>query len=251
VNVVTITAPEISTNGDSSPSARRQPLPKRRRPGRPFAERLTLNVVIGLLAALLAFVLIAALLRDRREMTTVAVAREPIPTGALITPEMVSSNDVPTQTEFSQALVDYGRIADGTLVAARTVQAGEPLTDSAVSDAAGAPGRRVMSIPLESWQAANGDIQIGDQVDVIETTADGSRYVLTSSPVVGRSSESGSGGLVGGTRRSDLVISVEVDATEALALAAAIDGGKVTIVRSTGSSPADAATATPEGADEG
>jgi Flp pilus assembly protein CpaB len=231
-----MTAPEVSTNGDSPPR-RRVSARNPRRLGRPLAERLTLNVVVGLLAALLAFVLTAALLRDRREMTRVAVASEAIPAGATITPDLVSTEELPSQTAFSGSLVEFDRIADGALVAARTLQPGEPLTVSAVADAAGTTGQRVVSIPLESWQAANGEIEIGDQVDVIETTADGPRYVLTGSPVVGRSSDVGSGGLVGGVRQGDLVISVEVDATEALALAGAIDSGKITIVRSTGAPP--------------
>ena len=45
-------------------TAPRRESPRRRR--RSFSERLTLNVVVGLVAALLAFVLAASLLNDRR-----------------------------------------------------------------------------------------------------------------------------------------------------------------------------------------
>ena len=93
-----------------------------------------------------------------------------------------------------------------------------------------------MSIPLEAWQAANGQIEVGDQVDVIVSTRDeGSRYVLTAAagggpldarmPPVGSSEE---------RRQTDLVITVEVDADQALELAAAIEDGTITVVRSTG-----------------
>ena len=95
-----------------------------------------------------------------------------------------------------------------------------------------------MSIPLEAWQAANGQIEVGDQVDVIVSTRDeGSRYVLTAAAVVDRSCADPSGGLVGGSRQSDLVITVEVDADQALELAAAIEDGTLTVVRSTGVPP--------------
>jgi hypothetical protein len=94
-----------------------------------------------------------------------------------------------------------------------------------------------MSISLESWQAANGELQVGDQIDVIEATRDGSRYVLTNAAVVGRSGGDESGGLVGGTRSGELVILVEVDSAEALELAAAIEAGTIMVVRSTGAAP--------------
>lgn len=215
-----------------------RPIPPRQRHRRPaLSERLTLNVVIGLVAALLAFVLAVSLLNDRREMVTVAVARERIPVGAVITPAMVVSDVVPASTGFATTLVPFDRLASGTLVATRTLQAGEPLTSSAVGATGSVSGQRVMSISLKTWQAANGEIQIGDQVDVIETTKTGARYVLTSAAVVGRSSGSEGGGLAGGLRTGDLVISVEVDSAQALDLAAAIEVGTITVVRSTGAPP--------------
>lgn len=241
-----ITAPETRTNGQrpaSNVSGSPRPSPRRRS----IAERLTLNVVVGVVAALLAFVLAATLLRDRREMVTVAVATEAIPAGAVITPAMVDRSEVPVQTTFAESLLSYDAVASGELVASRTLQAGEPLTASAVGSSSGASGQRVMSIPLEVWQAANGDIQVGDQVDVIEAGRDGAaRYVLTGASVVGRSGSEGSGGLVSGGRTGDLVISVEVDADEALLLAAAIESGNITVVRSTGAPPVEPVPGTGE-----
>ena len=234
---------------EARPLERADPRPTRARPDRrrrpALAERITLNVVVGAVAALLAFVLAGALLADRREMTAVAVARERIAAGTPITPELVSGEDVPSGTRFAGELVPFERIASGQLVATRTVQPGEPLAASAVGDSGAATPERVMSIPLEAAQAANGAIEIGDQVDVIVTTRDqGSRYVLSGAAVVDRSSDGAGGGLVGTARSSELVISVEVDADQALELAAAIDAGTITVVRSTGvvDAPADRAT---------
>jgi Flp pilus assembly protein CpaB len=222
-----------------------RPFRPHRRPGRKaLSERLTLNVVIGLVAALLAFVLAASLLSDRREMMTVAVARERIAVGAVITPDMVTSEQVPANTGFASSLVPFSRIGATTLVATRTLQSGEPLTSSAVGASGTASGQRVMSISLKTWQAANGEIQIGDQVDVIETTKTGARYVLTNAAVVGRSSGTEGGGLAGGLRTGDLVISVEVDSAQALDLAAAIEAGTITVVRSTGAPPVEATPTT-------
>jgi Flp pilus assembly protein CpaB len=200
-----------------------------------LAERITLNVVVGVVAALLAFVLAAALLADRRDMTTVAVARERIAAGTPITPDLVSSEKVPADTGFASELVKFERLTGGRVVATRTVQPGEPLAVSAVGGIGAATPKRVMSIPLQAAQAANGAIDVGDQVDVIATTSDlGARYVLLGAAVVDRSSDGGGGGLVGSARSSEFVITVEVDADQALELAAAIDGGTITVVRSTG-----------------
>lgn len=246
-----ITAPETRTNGQRPASnGSASPRPPRRR--RSIAERLTLNVVVGVVAALLAFVLAATLLRDRREMVTVAVATEAIPAGVVITASMVDRSEVSAQTTFADSLISYDAIASGELVASRTLHAGEPLTASAVGSASGTSGQRVMSIPLEVWQAANGDIEVGDQVDVIEAGRDGAaRYVLTGASVVGRSGSEGSGGLVSSARAGDLVISVEVDADEALLLAAAIESGNITVVRSTGAPPVEPATVSASDAGDG
>lgn len=231
---------------EARPRERSTPRPARptRRRRRALSERLTLNVVVGLVAALLAFVLAASLLNDRREMVTVAVARERIPVGTVITADMLVSDEVPASTGFAETLVSIDQASSGTLVATRTLQAGEPLTSAAVGAPGSVSGQRVMSIPLKTWQAANGEIQVGDQVDVIETTKAGARYVLTGASVVGRSSATGGGGLVGGVHSGDLIISVEVDSSQALDLAAAIDSGTITVVRSTGAPPVQATPAT-------
>ena len=228
-----IVAPEARPQERDAP--RPAPQPRRRR--RPLTERLTLNMVVGLVAALLAFVLAASLLADRRETVTVALAKDRIAAGSRITAAMIEGEEVPADTKFAGALVPFADLEGGTSIATRTVQAGEPLTASAVGAPGSVTGQRVMSIPLESWQAANGELQVGDQVDVIEATRDGSKYVLTNAAVVGRSDGGESGGLVGGTRAGELVILVEVDSDEALELAAGIEAGTIMVVRSTGAPP--------------
>jgi Flp pilus assembly protein CpaB len=216
-------------------SDRRMPAARPVRQRRSLSERVTLNLVVGVVAGLLAFVLVASLLADRRERTTVAVAGAQIAAGTVITPDLLASEAVPSDTGFIDDLVPMERIASGELVATRTIQPGEPLIASAVGDPGSVTPARVMSIPLEAWQAANGQIEVGDQVDVIVSTRDqGSRYVLTAAPVVDRSTDESSGGLIGGSRETDLVITVEVDTEQALELAAAIEDGALTVVRSTG-----------------
>ena len=54
-------------------------------------------------------------------------------------------------------------------MASRTLQPGEPVPRSAVGARNESSGARVMAIPVESWQAAGGELDVGDQVDVIDT----------------------------------------------------------------------------------
>ena len=236
-------APDVARSGGRSAV----PVLKRRRSLR---DRLTLNVVAGLLAGLLAFVVVSSVLRDRREMVSVAVAKERIPAGVTITAAMVTEERVPASVGFSSGLVRFAEITNG-VVAARTVQPGEAIPTSATGEPANT-GARVMSIPVESWQAAGGEIQVGDQVDVIDTGADGPRYVLTGAAVVGRSETAIGGGLTGAGRTGDLFVTVEVTEDEALTLAAVIEDGKLMIVRSTGAPRAAASDVVPaaEGAAE-
>lgn len=232
--VVAVVVPEAGTAEPVVARARRARTPRRPR-RRSLSERITLNVVVGVIAALLAFVLAAALLADRREMSTVAVARDRIAAGTPLTPDLVVEEEVPADTEFVGTLLPIDRVAAGGLVATRTIQAGEAIPLSASGDAGSVTPSRVMSIPLDPAQAANGAIEVGDQVDVIVTSPEGeARYVLRSAPVVDRSADSSGGGLVGAGRSSELVISVEVDEAQALDLAAAIEAGTITVVRSTG-----------------
>lgn len=199
---------------------------------RGLLDRITVSTVVGVVAALLAFVLTAVLLRDRREVVTVAVAAERIPAGTTITDEMVDAVEVPASVSFVDGLVRFDDL-DPSSVVARTVQPGEALARSALGPRDASSGARVMALPVESWQAAGGEVDVGDQVDVIDTGDSGPRYVLTGAAVVGRATEDNAGGLV--SSRSDaLWITVEVTAAEALELASVIDSGEFVLVRSTG-----------------
>jgi hypothetical protein len=90
-----------------------------------------------------------------------------------------------------------------------------------------------MAIPLASWTVAGGELDVGDQVDVIDTGDGGPRFVLSGAAVVARASDDAAGGLVQSSS-DELWIAVEVSATEALALASVIERDEFVLVRSTG-----------------
>ena len=201
--------------------------------GRRVTERVTASMVVGVVLALLAFVLVAAVLRDRREMTTGLVPRERIPAGAVIAPEMVDKVAFPTSVPFAATLLSAEALDDG-LVAGRTLEPGEPVTRSAVGDGAARVVGRVMSIPIASWGDVGGELVVGDQIDVIDTR-EAPAYVVQGAAVVDRASGDGSsGGLSAGTR---LWVSIEVTGEEALTVAGVIEAGDFVIVRSTGANP--------------
>lgn len=218
-------------------------LRRERRRSRPrlrpwLADRMTPPTMFGLMAALAVFVLVALLLQDRREMVAVAMTSERVPAGASITDSMVERVEIPASVSFSDGLVPFDE-AIGS-VASRTLQPGEAVPRSAVGARSESSGARVMAVPVESWQAAGGELDVGDRVDVIDTGDGGPRYVVSGAAVVGRASPEGGGGLVGSQSSGDLWVSVEVTATQALDLAAVIDGNDFVLVRSTGA--ADDAT---------
>jgi hypothetical protein len=243
-----------STSDRSSPDAPldppaaappRRPRRTRRHRGarvRPWlGDRMTPTTLFGLMAALAVFVLVTVLLQDRREMVMVAMTSERVPAGATITEGMVERAEVPASVRFSGDLVPFDEAVGAT--ASRTLQPGEPVARSAVGARSEASGARVMAIPVKSWQAAGGELDVGDRVDVIDAGEGGPRYVLSGAAVVGRATSERSGGLVASQSNADLWVSVEVTAAQALDLAAVIDGNDFVLVRSTGAT--DEASAAP------
>ena len=104
-----------------------------------------------------------------------------------------------------------------------------------------------MAIPVESWQAAGGEIDVGDQVDVIDTgderpalRVDRARRWSAGRPRTPPAGWSAS-------NSGELWIAVEVTAAEALELASVIDGDEFVLVRSTGATDEAPASATPSG----
>jgi Flp pilus assembly protein CpaB len=136
---------------------------------------MTPTTLFGLMAALAVFVLVIVLLQDRREMVTVAMTSERVPAGATITEGMVERAEVPASVRFSGDLVPFEEAVGST--ASRTLQPGEPVPRSAVGARNESSGARVMAIPVTSWQAAGGELDVGDRVDVI----DGDDFVLVRS----------------------------------------------------------------------
>ena len=201
----------------------------RRRPA-PVPPRV-LGVVI---AGVLAMILTASVLADRRRMVDVAVAARAIPAGAQVTVAAVKVERLAAGSRLARSLVPFAEVAGARLVARHTIEAGEPIGRAAVSVGKGV-GQRAVSIPVLREDAVGGDIAVGDQVDIIDFSTKPARYVLYGAEVVGRAAtdnglSSGSGGFY---------VTVVVTDRQALDVADAVHNAKVLVVRSTGAPPAN------------
>lgn len=205
---------------------------------RRLGARLSREHWWALLAGVVAFVLVAAALADRREMTTVVVAGEEIPAATPVTPDMVRTDEVPADSRLVDGMVTLDEVSSGRLVTTRHLAEGEPVTAQAVSRETRSDGLRAMSLPVAPEHAADGELRTGDRVDVLGVLSDEGEvgYVVTDVEVLGVST--GSSGSVG-SAPTEFAVTVAVDAEGALRLARALaaTGTSVEVVRSTGAEP--------------
>ncbi|MDP9388566.1 MAG: RcpC/CpaB family pilus assembly protein [Actinomycetota bacterium] len=197
-------------------------------PRRPVSARvppsLALAVVAGVLAAL--FYLRGT---GGPEGVRVAVAARDIPTGEAVGMGDLRFSEVVASPVLLRQLVPRGDLAAlKDSIAARRIVEGSPLLRADLVAPAAGRQQRAMSLPVEREHAVGGALRPGDRVDVIDG-AEGS-YVVTNAEVLAVPDLST--GTLSGT--GDYAITIAVDAQAALRLAAAIAGGKVEVVRSTG-----------------
>ncbi len=211
---------------DVSVALGEQPAPRRR-----LTSRIGLLHVVAVASGLLAFLLILMWMRASQEVVTVGVASATIRAGTLVGAGDVEFIEVAADAAFDGRMLSPGEVTrlEGS-VATRQITVGEPilLTDLRRVDVPA--GLRAMSVPLDPSRAAGGDLAVGDRVDLIGTADGAAHYVAVGLAVLGvpgqQSSTFGTG--------NAFAVTVAVDAAEALAIAAALDGGEVHLLRSTG-----------------
>lgn len=199
--------------------------------------RVSLGHVVMLVAALLAGLLNYSLLRSRDTTVDVIVAAEPLLAGQPVAASAFRTTGVRVDDALRSTLLEPDALAglDGW-VAVTAVQPGELVRASDLRAPAAPGAQRAMSIPVDPAHAAGGALAPGDRVDVIEVVEGVASYVLTDAAVLATSGgPTGSGGL---GALGSFTLTVAVDDGSALALAAAMDGDALEVVRSTGASPA-------------
>lgn len=203
------------------------------RPARRLLGRFSRARALMVLSALLTFVLIASATGEKDRQINVAVARRDIAAGAVVSANLVGRVELPSKSALVGRMVPIERLGAGKWIATRPIAAGDPVRNSDLAPATDRPGLRAMSIPVKRENAAGGALSIGDRVDVISTASGQPQWVVTSVQVVGVPPSSSSGGLTRDVAAGYYVV-VELDADQALALAGALAGQKIEVVRSTG-----------------
>ncbi len=190
-------------------------------------------VLAGALGVLLTFGVVRA--ADHTE--TVLVAARDLTPGTVIDRSALRLARVHAGAEVIAALYRASDVdaLQGRVVTA-AVRPGELVSRRDVTALDAGAARRVMSFSLPRARAVDGKITGGDRVDVVVVEHDTGRagYVLTGAEVVG--GDARSSGALGGAS-DDVVVSLVVEPGDAPALAAALDGGGVTLVRATGARP--------------
>ncbi len=194
----------------------------------PFS-RVSAGHVVMIMAGLLALLLNVLLLRSRGETVEVLVASHAISAGSRLVADDLSPVSVESGGPFVNRVLTE-ESADPLLgyVVVRDIAAGAPLISDDLRAPAFAENERAMSIPISSDHAVGAGLYVGDRVDVIAVEEGSSRFVGTAIEVI----DVRFGG--GRTSGDDLEVVVVVSPTEALAIAGALDGSAVHLIRSTG-----------------
>jgi Flp pilus assembly protein CpaB len=210
------------------------PPPRRRLLSRVRAS-LALAVVLAVLAGLL--YLAAA---GGRSGVQVAVAARDLRAGEPLDPGALRYVDAGGSKAFLAGFLrpqDLASVRGSVL--AHPVAAGTAIARTDLVPAAAGGQARTMSIPVDAEHAAGGAIRVGDVVDVIDGGENGAAptYAVTGVAVVALSRPSGNTLAAAGAKPSITVALPDAAADNgqaALRVAAAIDHGRVEVVRATG-----------------
>lgn len=216
-----------------------------RPPKRKLWSRVPSSLTVAFVAALLAITGFLVVTADRSG-TQVAVAAHDLNVGEVLNATALRYQDVTVPKAVLDTLVTP--VSAPTLqgsVATHPIVAGTMVARTDFAPAAGPSQQRSMSVPIDAEHAVGGALHRGDVVDVLDGAAhDGApnqaSYVVTGAQVLAVPDRPSAGGLSGSSKYwVTLALRAPVDAQR---LAAAIEQGKVDIVRSTG---APAASETP------
>jgi len=189
------------------------------------------------LSGLLAFVLIATVMGDRSERIQVAVAQADIAAGGIVRPTLVKPSELAADSPLAPKLVSLAMVRSGKWTATRAIAGGDPIRRSDLARAQNRPGLRSMSISVARENAVGGSLRVGDRVDVIDVVDGRAVFVVSGVEVTKVAAPTTSGGITRGAGREFFVV-VQVDASQALAIAEALADGKLDVVRSTGAASA-------------
>ncbi|HDH26716.1 MAG TPA: hypothetical protein ENH00_11090 [Actinobacteria bacterium] len=201
-----------------------------------FRKRLTGRFgtvhLIAVVAGLVTAVLLLSWTRGQEQLISVVLAADGIRAGALVESTDLQVTEIPSDSTVAAAIAPAASL-DGLVgqVATRSIASGEPILRTDLRPVVTEGGRRAMSFALPRANAVGGDLAVGDEVDVLVVTDDGTRFVAEVVPVLALP-DSARSGLVGGSAGWWVVLAVEdVDALE---IADGVEHGTIYLLRSTG-----------------
>ena len=194
--------------------------------------RLSAGHVVMIVAGLLGMTLTIAALRTDEGGTEVAVATHEIRAGEVIRARDFRVDRIRADRDLLSTIVGghSARALRGEIAVA-TIAQNAVIPRGAVRAPAAGAGLRAMSIPIDPSNAVGGRLAAGDRVDVLFTDRSVASIVVTDAKVLAVD-ERGRGGI--GESTSPFTLTIAVDASESLLVAAAIADGNISIARTTG-----------------
>jgi pilus assembly protein CpaB len=132
---------------------------------------LIAGVVVGLIAAILVFVVVTQAGGSDGDRSVV-VAKQDIPAQSRLVAGMLEVKNMPADEVTPEAFTARSQVVNR--ITAEAISAGDQILPSMVSDRAGdslaftiAPGKRAVSIEVKEAVTAGGNVQPGDQVDIV------------------------------------------------------------------------------------
>jgi Flp pilus assembly protein CpaB len=198
--------------------------------------------VVMVVAGLLGVVLTLSILRTGGDDHEVFVAAKDLVPGTVIDGDAVRIDRLDASAAVLATTFAAGELEElqGRIVST-PIKEGSLVSRAAVDASEAGAAARSMSFPLPKARALAGALDPGDRVDVLAVRQDGTGagYVTTDAEVL--AVDGAHDGPLG--TDDDLTITLAVDARTAVRLAGALQGGTVTLVRSTGAAAAPEAPA--------
>lgn len=200
--------------------------------GRRARARFGTTHFIAVAAGLLTALLLLSWTRGQEQLISVVLAADDIRAGTSVEAADLRSTEIPADSTVATVIVPAAAASELVgQVAVRSIEAGEPILQSDLRPVVTEDGRRAMSIPLSQANAVGGSLVVGDQVDVLVVSDEGTRFVAEDVPVLGLPGQEQSG-LVGGSSTWWVVLAVED--LDALEIADGVEHGTIYLLRSTG-----------------
>lgn len=200
--------------------------------GRRVKARFGTAHLVAVVAGLLTALLLLSWTRGQDQVVPVLVAAEDIRAGALLDAADVRMAEITADSPVVPALLSGTELDSlSGQVATRSIAADEPILRSDVRPVVAEGGRRAMSFSVPQANAVGGDLVVGDEVDVLVVSDEGTRFVAENVPVLALP-QSVESGLAAAASSWWVVLAVEdIDALE---IADGVENGTIYLLRSTG-----------------